>query len=117
MATADRCKETTTTTGNSTITLDGAVVQHQSFANAFSVGQRVQYAIVEQSGIDWEVGEGTLLTSNTLSRDKVYSSSNSNALVNFGSGTKDIFATIIAEFVEHASLGIQYANANGWNMS
>jgi hypothetical protein len=91
---ADRVKETTTTTGTGTITLAGAVTQFQAFQTAFAVGTLIEYAIVGQGTSEWEVGIGTLLTTTTLSREVVRASSNSNALVNFASGTKDVFSTI-----------------------
>lgn len=104
--TADRCKETTTSTGTSAITLAGAVTQFQSFATAFGSGStRLQYAIVGQTGTEWETGYGTFNGTSTLVRDSVVSSSNSNALVNFSAGTKDVFATVIAEHMEHSTVG------------
>jgi hypothetical protein len=44
---------------------------------------------------DFEVGLGTV-GAGTLSRDTVISSSNSDALVNFAAGTKDVFVTLPA---------------------
>ena len=94
MKTADRCKETTTTTGTGTLTLAGAVSQFQAFTTAFASGTQVQYAIVGQSGTEWEVGLGVFTAASTLTRDTVRSSSNSNNLVNLSAGTKDVFATL-----------------------
>lgn len=96
----DRTKETTTTTGTGTITLLGAVSQFQAFSANFVVGEPLYYAIVGQTGTEWEVGRGQLLTSSTLQRDVVFESSNANALVNLSAGTKDIFSTIPAECIE-----------------
>lgn len=114
--TADRCKETTTTTGTGSLTLAGAVSQYQSFNTAFGVdpNRLIQYAIVGQTGTEWEVGLGRLTASGTLTRDKVYASSNSNALVNLSAGTKDVFATLIADFAENASQGLAQVTAMGW---
>lgn len=96
--TADRVKETTTTTGTGTITLAGAVAQFRSFASAFADGSVVQYAIVGQTGTEWEVGNGTIGASGTtLARTTVLASSNANAAVNFSAGTKDVFATVTAD--------------------
>lgn len=107
--TADRCKDTTTTTGTGTITISGTPpTGFQSFATAFAVGSPVMYAIIGSSG-EWEVGRGALLTSTTISRDIVRSSSNSNALVNFSAGTKDVFATVTAEYLDNGNLGLQIA--------
>ena len=112
--TADRVQETSTTTGTGDFTLAGAVSQFQSFQAAFSVGSFIQYAIVGQTGTEWEVGKGTLTGTTTLQRDVVRSSSNSGALVNFSAGTKNVFATITAEHVDNASHGSVLARIQGW---
>ena len=96
----DRVKETTTVTGTGNATLLGAVTQFQSFSNAYVLNEPLYYAIVGQSGTEWEVGRGSLSGTTTLVREVVFESSNANALVNFSSGTKDIFATIPAERIE-----------------
>ena len=90
---ADRVKETTTTTGTGSLTLAGAATTFRTFSSAFAVGVQVYYAIVHQSANEWEVGIGTLSGSTTLTRDRILSSSNSNAAVSFSAGTKDVFAT------------------------
>lgn len=88
---ADRVKETTTTTGTGTVTLAGAAAGFQSFA-VVGDGNTTYYTIT--STADWEVGVGTYTASGTtLSRDTVLASSNSGALVNFGSGEKEVFVT------------------------
>ncbi len=93
---ADRVQETTTTTGTGTVTLAGAVTGFQSFA-AVGNGNTTFYTIADQSGSNWEVGVGTYTSSGTtLSRDTVLSSSNSGSLVNFSSGTKNVFVTLPA---------------------
>jgi hypothetical protein len=87
----DRVRETSTTIGTSTITLAGAVSGFQSFSNIGN-GNTTYYTIA--GGTEWEVGLGTYTSSgNTLSRDTVLSSSNSNSLVNFSAGTKEVFVT------------------------
>ena len=93
----DRVRETSPTTGTGTITLAGAAYGYQSFA-AVGNGNITYYTIFDINTGDWEVGYGTYTASGTtLSRDFVYSSSNANALVNFGAGTKDVFVTYPAE--------------------
>lgn len=91
---ADRVKETSTTTGTGTLTLGGAATGYQTFSAAIGSGNTCYYAITLDS--DWEVGIGTVGTG-TLSRDTVLESSNGDALVNFGAGTKDVFVTYPAE--------------------
>lgn len=87
----DRVKETSTTTGVGDIALAGAVAQFQAFSAIAANGDQVYYAIVGQSGTEWEVGFGTWVTGNTLQRTKVLASSNAGAAVNFSAGTKDVF--------------------------
>lgn len=102
---ADRVKETTTTTGTGTVTLAGAATGYQSFA-AVGDGNQCHYCIQGQSGSsEWEVGIGTYTASGTtLSRQRVLGSSNSNALVNFSAGTKDVFVTFPAFIAQRVRL-------------
>lgn len=89
---ADRVKEGTSTTGTGTLTLAGAITGYQTFA-AIGDGNRCVYCIDNNAG-EWEVGIGTYTASGTtLSRDSVIASSNSNALVSFAAGTKQVFVT------------------------
>jgi hypothetical protein len=91
---ADRVRETSTTTGTGTLTLDGAVTGFRTFGSAIGDGNTCYYTIT--LGADWEVGLGTVGTG-TLARTTVLKSSNSNNAVNFGAGTKDVFVTYTAE--------------------
>jgi hypothetical protein len=105
---ADRVRETTTTTGNGTITLAGAVVGFQSFA-AVGNGNVTYYTIAGQGTSEWEVGIGTYtLSGTTLARTTVLASSNGGAAVNLSAGTKNVFVTYPAGFSVTAS-------ANGLN--
>lgn len=90
----DRVKETTTTTGTGTVTLDGASVGYQSFSAGIGSGNSCYYAIV--LGSEWETGIGTVGTG-TLSRDTVLQSSNGDAKVNFSAGSKEVFVTYPAD--------------------
>jgi len=92
----DRVQETTTTTGTGTINLAGAVTGFESFVSGIGSTNDTYYAIV--GGSEWEVGIGTVTSGspNTLSRTTVFSSSNSDALVTFSSGTKSVFCTLPA---------------------
>ena len=89
----DRVKQTTTTIGTGTITLNGLAVGFQPFSS-LGDGATTYYTI--QGDADWEVGIG-IYSSNTLTRDTVLSSSNGGALVNFAKGTKNVFVTLPAE--------------------
>ena len=97
LALKDRVKETSTTAGTGTITLDGAVTGFQSFS-AVGNGNSTYYAIVDNATGAWEVGIGTYTSSGTtLSRTTVLSSSNSGSLVSFTSNPKDVFVTYPSE--------------------
>jgi hypothetical protein len=93
----DRVKETTTTAGTGTITLAGAASGFDSFSS-IGDGNTTYYAIVDTANAAWEVGLGTYTASGTtLSRDTVLESSNSDALVDFAAGAKNVFCTMPAE--------------------
>lgn len=91
----DRIAETTTTTGTGDYTLDGAQSGFEAFTDRVSDGATVEYCVTD--GTDYEVGEGTFTASGTtLSRDTIIQSSNGDAAVDWGSGSKDIFITLPA---------------------
>lgn len=87
---ADRVRETSTTTGTGTLTLDGAVSGYQTFSTAIGNTNTCYYTIT--LGSAWEIGIGTV-SAGQLARTTVLKSSNSGSAVNFGAGTKDVFAT------------------------
>lgn len=91
---ADRVKETTTTTGQGTVTLAGAATGFRSFS-AIGNGNTTYYCIAGQGTNEWEVGIGTYTSSGTtLSRDTVLSSSaGGTTKTTFSEGTKDVFVT------------------------
>lgn len=86
---ADRVRQTSTTTGSGTFTLDGSVTGFQSFS-AIGDGNTTYYTITLD--FQWEVGIGTY-SAGTLTRDTVISSSTGSKIV-FGAGTKDVFVTL-----------------------
>jgi len=92
----DRVKETTSTTGTSTVTLSGAQLGFQSFSSGIGSGNSCYYTIA--LGNQWEVGIGSLTNATTFTRDSVISSSNTSSLVNFSSGVKDIFCALPATY-------------------
>lgn len=112
---ADRVKETTTTTGTGDLTLAGAVSQFETFTANFAVGAPFFYAVVGQTGTEWEVGEGTLSGPTTLVRTTVLQSSNTDALVSFSAGTKDVFVTIASAYQNDTfTSGQVVAAVKGW---
>jgi len=95
----DRVKETSTTTGTGTIDLAGAETGYEGFVAGVGNGNTTYYAIELNSANEWEVGIGTVTDAapDTLSRDTIISSSNSDAAVNFSAGTKNVFCTLPAK--------------------
>lgn len=93
---ADRVQETTLTTGTGALTLLGAVSGFQSFS-VIGVGNTTYYTITDATTNAWEVGVGTVGIS-SLTRDTVLASSNANALVSFGTGSKAVFVVSPATF-------------------
>ena len=92
----DRVKESTTSTGTGTINLDGATGGFKSFVAGIGTTNRTYYAIVGRTTTEFEIGLGTVTDASpdTLSRDVILSSSNSDAKVSFSAGTKDVFCTL-----------------------
>ena len=95
----DRVKETSTTTGTGTLNLAGAETGYESFVSGIGTTNTTYYAIELNSANEFEVGIGTVTDASpdTLSRDTVISSSNSDAKVNFSAGTKNVFCTLPAK--------------------
>ncbi len=84
----DRAFETSTTVGAGTYTLDGAQVGFQALSNATANNYTTYFATDDTN---WELGIGTILAGpNRLTRDKILSSSNAGAAVNWGAGTRKI---------------------------
>ena len=112
---ADRVKETSTTTGTGAMTLAGAATGFRSFASVCSNNDTCYYAIQAVNGAGnptgaWEVGLGTYF-SGTLQRTTVAASSNSNSLVDFSTGTKQVFIDATAAYL--ATLGGSVAIPDG----
>jgi hypothetical protein len=99
---ADRVKDTSVSTGTGAITLaNSAPTGFQTFATAFGASAiTVAYCIADQTGNNWEVGTGVFNGTTGLTRVTVLGSSNSGSLVNFTSGTKDVFCTAPAKYLE-----------------
>jgi hypothetical protein len=105
---ADRVQETTLAPGTGTVSLLGPTTGFQSFGSAVGNGNTTYYCIADIGGSNWEVGVGTYTSSGTaLSRDTILASSNGGSIVNFSSGTQDVFCDYPA-----GKTAIQ--NANGY---
>tara|TARA_R100000541_G_scaffold8128_1_gene15731 strand:+ start:3259 stop:3648 length:390 start_codon:yes stop_codon:yes gene_type:complete len=95
----DRVKVNSTATGNSQTTFainTTAVDGFDTFSNGIGVGNTTYYAIFNQGTTEFEVGLGTLNSASNLQRTTIISSSNSDNVVDFSLGTKDVFCTLPA---------------------
>ena len=90
---ADRVKQKTTSSGTGTITLGSSVVGFQSFSAVASTGDTFHYALVHLTDGSWETGIGTYNSGTGTVARSVQRSSNSNNLVDFATGDKEIFIT------------------------
>lgn len=114
----DRVKETTTTTGTGTVNLAGAEEGFESFVAGIGDGNETFYSIF--AGSEFEVGRGTVTdaTPDTLSRTTVFSSSNSDNLVDFSAGDKTVICTYPASKAPSASMdATAYINTHNSTIS
>lgn len=98
---ADRVRETTSSTGTTTLALAGAMIGFRSFGSVMAIGDTCYACIVAVDSLgaptgQWEVGQYTYTAANTLTRTAVLSSSANNQLVNFGEGVKHVFLDLTA---------------------
>lgn len=88
----NRAKETTTATGTGDLALAGAATGYQAWSARYKHGDTFPYCCAGQGTAEWEAGIGWYnATTNAVSRQTVLESSNSDTLVSFSAGTKDIF--------------------------
>jgi len=97
----DRVKVTSTTTGTGAFTLGAASNGFVAFGISIGSLNTTYYTIANQGTNEWEVGVGTLNNNSTvLTRTTLISSSSvvnaQYAVVDFSSGTKDVFCTLPA---------------------
>ena len=89
---ADRVLDTSTTTGTGNITVSGTAASSYITFNqipSITANDTFWYSIAHTTANEYETGLATWQGSNVFARTVVYQSSNSNALVNFSSGTKN----------------------------
>ena len=93
---ADRVKETSTTEGVGTLTLSGSTFgSFQTFEDTIGNGNITYYCI--ENGVNFEIGVGTYSSAgNTLSRDTVLQSSNSDNKISLA-GVSTVFCVVPAE--------------------
>lgn len=116
--TADRVRDTTTTTGTGALTVSGtAPTGYRTFSAVCSTSDTLWYAIQHQTAAEWEVGLGTYSSANTITRTTVLSSSNAGSAVSFSAGTKDIFITFPAAMFSGAVIGAAYGGTGASNLN
>lgn len=108
--TADRVRETSTTTGTGNITVTGPLTSFRSFGSVLATNDTFYYAIASYSLNEWEIGIGTYASANTIARTTVIASSNANTAVNFSAGEKDVFITAPATRFLQADTSNNYGN-------
>ena len=117
----DRVKQTSTSTGTGTINLSAtAETGFETFVAGIGDTNSTFYCISHDGTSDFEVGIGTVTDAgtDTLSRDTVISSSNSDNKVDFQVGTKTVFCTYPAKRAPSASMtAATYVNTHSATIS
>lgn len=116
LLTSDRVLETSSNTGTTaTFNLAGPPTGYFSFVDKIGASNTCYYAIINTAtntiSNEWEIGLGTVggttgSGNGTITRTSVLSSSNTNSLVNFSAGTKQVFIT-------YPATKAMYSDANG----
>ena len=116
----DRVKQTSTTTGTGTFSLTGTETGFETFVTGIGDTNSTFYAISRDGSSEFEVGIGTVTDAgtDTLSRDTVISSSNSDNKVDFSAGTKTVFCTYPAKRAPSAAMTAStYVNTHSATIS
>jgi hypothetical protein len=97
---ANNIKESTNTEGTIALVLEGASTQFFTIGARFADGDLVFYSVAHDNPLldEAEGGLGTYdVTTDSISRDVVFWSTNADALVNFSAGSKTVICTAPAE--------------------
>jgi hypothetical protein len=98
LITADRIRDTTTTTGTGAVTVSGtAPTGFRTFSTVLATNDTFLGMIAHRTQNEWEVGLYTYSSTNTVTRTTILASSNAGSAVNFSAGTKDVALTQNAE--------------------
>lgn len=104
----DRVKQFSYVTGTSAIDLTDAASGFSTFRYSYNDGDKLFYAITDGSA--YEVGSGVFSSGSVLADDRltrnVIKSSNNNAMVSWGDGRKEVFATYPATHAVMTGSGI-----------
>ena len=109
--TADRVRDTSTTTGTGSFTVSGtAPTGYRTLSAVLTASDTFYYAIQHQTANEWEVGLGTYSSANVFARTTPLASSNAGSAVTFSAGTKDVFITLAAnQTLQTPQAGTGYA--------
>jgi hypothetical protein len=116
---ADRVKQTSTTTGTGALVLDGAAPSSFfNFSDKFIHNDILAYGISLDSDLEFGIGRYDAFAG-SISRDLVLVSTNSNAAVDWGAGSKIVWCDLVASLWGFDGTdGIEYyrrtADAIGW---
>ena len=102
---SERIKELSHSTGTGSFTLDGAATGFSAFGDYYSNNDAVYYAITD--GTDWETGSGQYVSggSNSVTRTAL-KSTNSDNLVDFSVGVKEVYVTYPGQFSVFSASGL-----------
>ena len=111
---ANRVKETTSTTGNGSMILNGAVSTYDKVIDYIGTNNSFTYELLNSGNpFEWENGVGHITYSSgitTFVRDRVIRSSNGNNLVVFGAGTKTLTTAITEDIINNGFLNVEQAS-------
>lgn len=98
LITADRVRDTSTTTGTGPVTVSGtAPLGFRTFSAVLAVNDTFLGMIAMQNVNEWEVGLYTYSGTNQITRTTILASSNGGSAVNFSAGAMDVMMTNNAE--------------------
>jgi hypothetical protein len=104
----NRVKEKTSTVGTGPLSLFGSSPGFITFSSFYDDNDQLFYCTI--NGFDFEIGVGTYFN-NSITRNRVLSSSNANQLVHWPPGDKEIYVTYPAENAVYQPEGINNADA------
>ena len=103
---SERIKELSHDTGSGNLKLDGAVAGFSAFGDYYSYNDAIYYAITD--GTNYEVGSGqyVLDSSDNAIRRFPFQSTNSDGLVDFKAGVKEVYVTYPGKFSVYSASGL-----------
>lgn len=102
----DRIKERSYSTGTGDFSLDGAMQGFSAFSSVYSSGDSLFYAISD--GTNYEIGSGVYVhdSLNDYLKRFVFRSTNSDNLVNFNAGIKEVYVTYPGRYSVFTASGL-----------